>query len=324
MKTKIVYVVISTEKDIYLEQAWLSTYSLKLHNPQAYVTLLVDDCTKKSLCGNREKEIEFCDEVIEVEVPKEMSPKERSRYIKTKVRDLISGDYLFIDTDTIITDNLDEIDNYEGDILAVPDLHTDFSHFLWRDNISKRMRKMYGLDVSTAPYYFNSGVMLVRDTQLSHSVYDKWHQNWKDTLSHNNCVFDQHPLFKTDFEMGHVIKPLSGIYNCQLLGSVQYLWNAKIIHFYNAQWANDSTYCPFFGKDIYLKIKNEGVIGDDIKKMVSNVKSQLASPSVILGREDFLFFSSRMIKWLNKMRTTHHFLYAFFEFEFKILNKVIK
>ena len=41
MKTKIVYVLVSTDKDFYLEQAYVSMYSAKYHMPDAHIALLV-------------------------------------------------------------------------------------------------------------------------------------------------------------------------------------------------------------------------------------------------------------------------------------------
>lgn len=189
--------------------------------------------------------------------------------------------------------------------------------------MTQRMKKMYGIDVTSAPYYFNSGVILVKDTPLSNQLYEKWHENWKDTVKNKNSVFDQPPLFKTDYELGFVIKPLDGVYNCQLLGSVQFLSGAKIIHFFNAQWANEATYCPFFGKSIYEKIKKDGGIDDQIKSKVLNVKGQIESPTIILTGADFLFFSSSMISTLNKWRKSHKLLYNLFQMECKIIRLLV-
>ena len=50
MKTKIVYCIVSNDEDIYLEQAWVSIYTLRRHNPDAEVILLVDkDMSKGDL-----------------------------------------------------------------------------------------------------------------------------------------------------------------------------------------------------------------------------------------------------------------------------------
>ncbi|MSL94501.1 hypothetical protein GKF01_09490 [Escherichia coli] len=43
MKTKIVYVLVSDEKDLYLEQAWLAVDALRHHDPRADVVVVMDD-----------------------------------------------------------------------------------------------------------------------------------------------------------------------------------------------------------------------------------------------------------------------------------------
>ena len=118
MKTKIVYVLISSENDLYLEQAWLSLYSLRLHNPTTHVSVLVDESTQSSLVGKREGFKKLPTEIIVIDTPKDYTPVQRSRYIKTTARKYISGDFLFIDTDTIITDRLDELDSLEIEITS--------------------------------------------------------------------------------------------------------------------------------------------------------------------------------------------------------------
>ena len=43
MRVKIVYVLISNKEDIYLEQLWLSLYTLRLYNKEAHVAVVMDD-----------------------------------------------------------------------------------------------------------------------------------------------------------------------------------------------------------------------------------------------------------------------------------------
>ena len=49
MKTQIVYTLISSEKDYFLEELWVSLYSLRLFHPEATVNVLVDEPTRKYL-----------------------------------------------------------------------------------------------------------------------------------------------------------------------------------------------------------------------------------------------------------------------------------
>ena len=100
MKTKIVYVVISTDNDIYLEQAWISAYSVKYYNPTAFITFVTDEDTYKGIVSSDRKNIlQIVDEIIPIPLEKGLSNMKRSRWIKTNLRNLIKGDFLFIDTD---------------------------------------------------------------------------------------------------------------------------------------------------------------------------------------------------------------------------------
>ena len=132
MKTRIVYVVVCDANHDYLEQAAVSACSVKKYNPNAEVLLLVDDQTLAEIDSGRSLIKRYVSDIIEVAVPKEYNNKLRSRFIKTTVRDNIQGDYLFIDTDTVITQSLDEIDDCPYDVAAVLDMHLplDKTHYL--------------------------------------------------------------------------------------------------------------------------------------------------------------------------------------------------
>ena len=73
MKTKIVYAVVSDEKDVYLEQVALSAFSLRQHSPDAFVELVVDGGTDTTITGNREKLLQYIDKKTVVDVPSQYS-----------------------------------------------------------------------------------------------------------------------------------------------------------------------------------------------------------------------------------------------------------
>ena len=50
---KFLYILVSKESDIYYEQTLVSILSLRHYNPDAFVTLLVDDKTDANLMGFR-------------------------------------------------------------------------------------------------------------------------------------------------------------------------------------------------------------------------------------------------------------------------------
>ena len=183
MNTKIVYVVVSSQSDIYLEQAWASVWSLKYYNPDAHVTFVVDDKTETSIKNNkgRSNVLKFIDELLSFSFDDNISGKERSRILKTTLRERVKGDFLFIDTDTIITGPLDEVDNFSCHIGMAYDLHCCMSEYPFADLIKREASYLYGAKLGNDIDMFNSGVIFVRDNQITHSFFNRWHENWKKT-----------------------------------------------------------------------------------------------------------------------------------------------
>lgn len=311
MQTTIVYILTSTEKDIYLEQLWLSLYSLRLHNTHARVVLLTDKDTETSLVGPRAKVKDYLSEVVVVDVPNEYSPKERSRYIKTQFRKYLSGDLLFIDTDTIIAEDLSCIDKCEAEIACVLDYHAPLNSLIDGESIRKRIKDLFGDNINDELLYFNSGVIYVKDTPQVHHLFDVWYENWKHAAFEKNQCFDQPSLLMANRKCGHIIQELDGIYNCQILTSIQYLHHAKIIHFFNNQWEGKNEFSPFFCDEVYQQIKKQGEIVDNIKDKVADCKSAFFSPSYFTCKQRNEYMQSLVGATLYSGWKNNSLLYKF-------------
>lgn len=306
MKTKIVYVLISSENDLYLEQAWLSLYSLRLHNPTTHVSVLVDESTQSSLVGKREGFKKLPTEIIVIDTPKDYTPVQRSRYIKTTARKYISGDFLFIDTDTIITDRLDELDSLEIEIGAVPEFHVDLQHYPGVKGLHKVANKLGWKYDDNDKYNFNSGTIYTKDTEKAHHLYDTWFQCWQKYLSTIGSHHDQPALAMADHILEHPIKSISGIWNCQILErGIYYLPNAKIIHYFGtSRQKNKEDYIyAFEGNEILLEVKETGGISPQIHNLLSDAK-RICNPKtqIVAGGETELLYTQtyRVIKNLYK------------------------
>lgn len=298
MRTKVVYVLISSENDIYLEQLWVSLFSLKHHNPKVYSVVVADKDTASRIndanhCGLRE----LIDEVKEVEFAKEISCKERSRFLKTSLRKLLIGDFLFLDTDTVITDDLSEIDALKEDVAIVLDLHCRFNAHPYEKSIRRKVKKLFVIDLNPETDYYNSGVMFVRDTVTAHRFFDEWHKNWQSAKDNPQGLQDQQSLVYTINKIG-IVAPLSGEYNCQVLGSIEFLSRAKIIHFFNTQWSG-APVSVFFEKSFYRKVRNEGGISKEIGQQILNCKASFVSPSMPIGLEDMKIWRTASFKLLR-------------------------
>ena len=286
MRTKVVYIVISRDKDIYFEQVWASAGSLKHLNPNAYILVLTDEETRKSIYSeDRNDSLTYIDEVCAIKFNEDYSNKEKARWIKTNIRNLIEGDFLFIDADTIITGDLSAVDSWDCSIGAVLDSHChsrEISDSIpFQDMYVNRLKKVFGLDYNGEDV-FNSGVLYVKDDEIAHRFFKTWHENWLYSNSKGYHV-DQLPLLKTNIELGQLIEEIPGEYNCQIRCSIQFLTRAKILHTFSSQ--DNSELSVILGTTIYEEIKREHKITEHVRGVLLNCKEAFTSPSYLVEKK---------------------------------------
>lgn len=290
MKTQIVYALIASDQGTYLQEIWASVYSLRIYEPDRRVTVCCDSSTA-SYIKQFPDFVKLTDEICVIPTPEDYSPKERSRAIKTTLRQHISGNYLFVDTDTIFAGEIGYIDELTCDIAAVPEFHVPLADSILRNSVINNVKSIFGIDVSNAIYWFNSGVMYVADTPTAHSLYKRWNENWLFSAFKKGNSQDQPSLLKADMEMGFVIKVLPGEYNCQLALSVKHYADAKIIHYLHFRLLPKPNN-PFYDKSIYRKIKDDGCISDEVARVIRNCKSAIPDTSAIIDGEVVNFLMS--------------------------------
>lgn len=303
MKTKIVYVLVSSEDDIYLEQAYVSMLSAKHHMPDVHITLLTDSKTSESLTGTRKKESAIADEIIVIELDPFISAQKRSRLLKTNVRNYVQGDFLFIDCDTIIVKPLDEIDEIDVDMAACWDTHVPFKDNPYRSMCLKHGTKLEW-PIENETEYFNSGVIFVRDIPATHNFFTRWNKNYQDgTLK--RVSMDQPSLAKTNYELGHQIKTLPDCWNCEFKHGLRHFKDAKIIH-YLCTSENNGKMPPFLlnEKKILLQVKQHGEITPQIEKLFDDPSKGIAPLTCLISGSDVLFFEDPLIvilrSWYDK------------------------
>lgn len=311
MKTKIAYILTSDNTDYYLEQTLVSIYSVRLHNSDAEIILVVDTETNNTLIEKRKIITKYISQKIIVETPYNYSKMQRSRFLKTTLRRHISGDYLFMDSDTIITDDLSEIDNVPFDIAAVPDKHVMIKNHP-RYKYIKEWAKVANWNLIIDRYYFNSGVFYVKDSPLTHLFYEKWFHIWSELSTNKGINIDQPSLAKVDEMHNYIIKELDGIWNCQINeNGLPFLSNAKVIHYFaSAMKGKRSNPYYFYNNKIYEKIKREGVIDQDLHTKILHAKSMFTTPCIIIGDTDVPFFFSNIYQIYMKAK----FAFMFIEF----------
>lgn len=295
MNTKLVYVLTCSEKGSYIEQALMSIWSARYHNPDAHIVLLTDNLTNLLLLDTRGKLTDYITEKIVVPFEDDgLSMMYRSRWIKTSVRDLIKGDFLFIDCDTIVCKSLAEVDSFECEVGAVLESHLlveDFCDELKKTAFESTQR--IGVDLTVEKEYFSSGVIYVKDSLNAHSLYGFWHKYWIDCFL-SGLPIDQPSLSKANRELDHIIQRIPDTFNCILFTQNAFTEKAYILHV--ASFRNPSF---LFTEKVYRILKERG--------LVDWVKAFLLHPCDSFLPFDFVVQKSTIIqrfKWVHAIATT--------------------
>lgn len=232
----ICYVVVDDGKLKYYNELLISLASLRRHEPEVPVIVLTDEMTATSIGKQDHDDLGNLKAGLRViQIPGSYSLKEKSRFIKTSMREYVSGDFLYIDTDTVIAEPLDLC--FNGELALVLDYNIDMKQ---RQDIGdlQNLVKMnercgYTLDVEW-PYY-NSGCIWAKDTAMVHEFFHRWHEEWKHSRE-SGFIFDQPSLNYVNREMNGLIQELDGVYNVQIANRIipiNLIYKAKIIHYFN-------------------------------------------------------------------------------------------
>lgn len=290
---KYLYVLTSCDSDYYFEQALLSITSLRLQMPDAFISLLVDDSTEPNLTGKHGEILNLINELKSVNIDKRFNIKARSRWLKTSMRRHIEGDFLFIDCDTVIADDLSEIDSLNINLGAVLDQHICLSILSNYSPVTFKKRQIFDkklgfLSTINSDLFFNSGVILCRDNASTHDFFKEWHRLWLYCFE-KKSIKDQHSFNQANYNLANVITELPGNWNCQIVmdGSIKYLHDARIIHYFANMYAKEENPFILANRVIFEKIKYTGNVDKNIINMLKNPKSHFASNTRLVLIKEF-------------------------------------
>lgn len=303
MKATIVYALISTPEDFYLEENLISLYSLRIHDKSSKVVLLTDEptaCHIKSHCVNI---MDYVNELRVVNVPKEYNNTERSRYLKTNLSKFIEGDFLYIDGDTVIADNLDEIESYEGDILQVADGNGKL--ILEENSRTESLFKMLNWGSCVGRPFFNCGFMYVRNNERTRRVYEQWYKRWQESKCDKNCQ-DQPPYVKACLDTNIMVTRIPDVWNCQIRAHGFYcIGEAKVIHPFAG--LSDSLFL-IYEKSVMDEIRKNGFVSKEIIEMINHPRIAFKRNILVLDHSEKVFLDS--------------FFHAFFRNHFQLFVKI--
>jgi len=324
METKVVYVLTSNPQDIYLEQFYVSVLSLRKRNKDCEVNLFIDNLTANTLVGFREKMSSVADKIHTITFDPCISNQEKSRLLKTSVRNYIDGDFIFIDCDTIIIKPIDEIDSFNMEMAACFDSHSEFIANPYRKGCLEHGR-LLNWPIEDEEEYFNSGIIFVKDTPMTRKFYKLWNTNWKEGAK-IGVKMDQPSFAKTNYELNHFVQRLPDDWNCELKHGITCFNSAKIIHYLctNINRAGDNQIFLLHNRSVFDKLKTEEKLPLEIEKCIENWNLGLQSPTQIISGFDLKLHHSLSYIVLKKLFNTKFFsiIESLLSFANKLKNKI--
>jgi len=318
------YTLTSTPRDEYYEQFLLSLTSLKIAMPNANAILLCDSKTKETLTEKRCEYEKLISRTITIDPPGDLSQIEVSRWVRTSMRRLVQGDFLFLDGDTIVADDLSSVFDYGINFGACLDKHSLINTHSKKDSIIDKNAHL-GFDSHSSDKHYNGGVLFCADSPETHKIFDRWHELWLFSRS-KNILRDQPSLNMAIYENSSLITELDGTWNCQIAyNGLPYLANSKIIHYF----ATDALFQPspliFASKSIFKEIKEKGLIPNEVSELLKSPKAAFVSQSRILAGDNMLHvINSDFFEFVFLLRKKTPFLFNVFNHLTSIGKKITK
>ena len=304
---KYLYVLTSTPKDTYYEEFLLSATSLRYIMADADITLLCDSQTKETLVGNRTEYIKLISNEMVINCPSSMPQIEVSRWLKTSMRRFVKGDFLYIDNDTIITEDLSEISKNINYFAACLDLNTSLDKHFNRDIFINNDIKL-GFTSYKSNKHYNGGILFCKDTPETHKIFDRWHELWQFSKD-KGIVRDQPSFNMAIYENIDFFTELDGIWNCQITHNhfpLPCFAYSKIIHYFSSTLSNHKSPFILASSNILNTIKEKSCIPDDILEMIKNPKAAFGIDTKIVYGDDMIsVVNSRLfeaIYWIKKTK----------------------
>ena len=201
------------------------------------------------------------------------------------------------------------------------DEHIHKKYFLERD------KKLGFHGTQAADCNINGGVIFARKGEESKNLFKEWNEAWKYSAYQKHDFHDQSALNEANYRTGLKMRLLDGEWNCQPShGGLAFLKDAKIIHYYSSEFSGKN-YIPYYklaDKELQNRIKTEGKISDDIKKMIDDPKFQFNKVHLINDQRIVSIMQSPIVFTVADIKAKMPWLFNFMEAQFSFFRKIGK
>ncbi len=222
---RVCYALVCNGWDRHARMLWLSAQSLRRHDPHARITVVTDLQTSRTLDARIRS---VADDVVTIESPC-AEPRLRAFHLKTLLRQHLDGDFLYVDTDTLIVRPLSDVQALDCEVAAATDFNNDHE---WFPPQLERPYRRLGWPYPH-PYYFNSGVFFIRDTAATRQFSREWTRRWF-LLVDEGMPGDQEAFVTALYATPVRWTRLSKNFNCIVVKQKYRFRDARILHFFGS------------------------------------------------------------------------------------------
>src|SRR5208337_308040 len=157
------YVLTTTGRDVFGDMTYASVQFLRYAHPEAQIICLCDAQSHRALESMRHPLLEAVDRAEPVVTP-DGSAGHRNRFIKTQMRQIVQGDFVYFDSDTVVVDCIDEMFACPAPMAGIP----NFSGTGDPSEICAKERDVFAIMGWPLPRrpFINGGVLLLRDPNI--------------------------------------------------------------------------------------------------------------------------------------------------------------
>ena len=243
----VVFAITSDGNDFYTALTRVAVASLRISNPSLSITVACDCETDRAIREVNDSIIDEIDDWLVVETPAGDAGF-RNRFVKTKLRELIDGPFLYLDSDVLVRGNLNEIFVLDTDIAGARNhSRAIFSDQIWDQDLATL--NMMGWTIGTE-YYVNGGVFFFNDTPGARRFSDEWHQLWMESFMRVRNYRDQPALNAALYSTKAKLVVLPDHFNAQFKKIPSVAKGASVWHYYASAQQDPTTCFELLVKDL--------------------------------------------------------------------------
>jgi len=224
---------------VFADLVAISASCVRRIYPTCRITILTDDDSWKNIARARRRLSDIASKIRSVGKI-EGSPRLRSRFVKTQARNMLEGDFLYLDADTVPVSEFAALFECEAAFAAAIDrnrVNPQGGFPAWVVPEFERLGWQHPTKL-----YLNSGILFWKDCKAARALGLLWHENW---LRYNATVENpaDQPAFNHSIDaLGIEPKVMDDVFNARVGVSPEFARGARIYHFLSGDERAEGTF----------------------------------------------------------------------------------